>query len=100
MRLRDIFGRPADQPPEHIAELYRRVGKLDATTSSLELQWQSYRDELRRLVQRLEKRDQRAELKTSHDDAPQPTNGDGVVSQYPPLDAISVAVHQRRQRRR
>lgn len=39
---------------------WKRIGRLEAEVESLRLQWASYRDELHRLVQRLEKRDQRA----------------------------------------
>lgn len=53
--------RPApDIPPAEWNRLQRQVGKLEAEVESLELKWTSYRDELRRLVQRLEKREQRA----------------------------------------
>lgn len=41
------------------AEDLRRLGRLEAAVESLELKWIGYRDELKKLVNRLEKRDER-----------------------------------------
>lgn len=41
------------------AEDLRRLGRLEAGVESLELKWVSTRDELKKLVNRLEKRDER-----------------------------------------
>lgn len=46
-----------DMSPED----WKRIGRLEAEVETLRLQWANYRDELKRLVNRLEKRDQRAE---------------------------------------
>jgi len=45
------------------ADLVRRCGRLEAEVENLGLQWVGYRDEIKRLVNRLEKRDQRAEAR-------------------------------------
>jgi len=39
------------------------MGRLEAQVESLELKWTNYRDEIKKLVNRLEKREQRAEKK-------------------------------------
>lgn len=60
---------PADVPKPDPTESPRsrdfwlRIGRLEADVASLVMQWAAYRDELRRLVNRLEKRDQRAEAR-------------------------------------
>lgn len=61
MGLLDWFRTRPPEVPEHYVELVRRVGRMEAETERLSLVWESYRDEMKRLVQRLEKRDQRAE---------------------------------------
>jgi vancomycin resistance protein YoaR len=48
-------------------EDWKRIGRLEAEVESLRLQWAGYRDELKRLVNRLEKRDQRAEAREKAD---------------------------------
>lgn len=99
MSLLDLFRRTPDaEPPAHVAELYRKVGRLDAAVDGLELKWETYRDELRRLVQRLEKRDQRA---SASEVARSDTNGDGVGVGVPhDPDPITSAIHARRRARR
>ncbi len=57
MGLFDIFNRP---PPAPTVDEARRMGRLEAEVERLGLEWLAYRDELKRLVSRLEKRDQRA----------------------------------------
>lgn len=37
----------------------RRLGRMEAAVETLELKWEGYRDELKKLVNRLEKRDER-----------------------------------------
>lgn len=46
--------------PTHEADLLRRIGRLEADVESIKLQWVDFKDVLNRMVQRLEKRDQRA----------------------------------------
>ena len=61
---------PAGPPgPESTidADLVRRLGKNEAECENLILQWQGYRDEIKRLVNRLEKRDQRAEAREAEE---------------------------------
>jgi len=61
--LSDLFRRAPARVPESDSELWRRVGRLEAdveTLQGLKLSWADYRDQLHRLVNRLEKRDQRA----------------------------------------
>lgn len=56
MGLFDRKKRHADPPPDFYVEL----GKLKGEVESLTIQWASWKDEMRRLLQRMEKRDQRA----------------------------------------
>lgn len=66
-----LFSRP--DPPEHVVNLplddytafVRRIAVLEANVEGLELKWSSYLDQMKRLVNRLEKRDERAEKKES-----------------------------------
>lgn len=60
MGLFDKSRRGPDAQAEHERDVLLRLGRLEADVESLKLQWASYRDELKRLVNRLEKRDQRA----------------------------------------
>lgn len=60
MSLLDLFRRSPAELPEHYVELVRRQGRIEAEVERLDLIWTAYRDELKRLVARLEKRDQRA----------------------------------------
>lgn len=85
MGLFDSFSRPATEVPEHYVDLVRRVGRCEAETERLSLIWEAYRDELKRLVSRLEKRDQRAQARV---------NGDPT----PPLDPVSARILERRHR--
>jgi len=63
------FRRP--DPPKQVIDIpladytafVRRQAVLEATLEALEMKWVAYRDELKRLVNRLEKRDSRAEAK-------------------------------------
>jgi len=79
MSLLDWFRRPRDAappaPPSTDEWLAR--GRLEAEVNTLRLEWMGYKDQLNRLVQRLEKRDQRA---AAREEAPAPepeANGDG-----------------------
>lgn len=45
------------------SEDLRRMGRLEAQVETLQLQWVNYRDEIKKLVNRLEKREQRYEQK-------------------------------------
>jgi len=72
-------------------DLIRRCGRLEAEVENLGLQWVGYRDEIKRLVNRLEKRDQRAEAR----DAEQPELPEG--SPDPPRrDVVTERVLARR----
>jgi len=73
------------------ADLVRRCGRLEAEVENLGLQWVGYRDELKRLVNRLEKRDQRAEAR----EAEQPDGGDGSED-TPRRDVVTERVLARR----
>ena len=57
----DMFSRRKITPLE--SEDLRRMGRLEAAVESLELKWVNYRDEIKKLVNRLEKREQRLEQK-------------------------------------
>lgn len=86
MGLLDVFRRGQRAEPEE----WRRLGRLEAEVESLGLQWRAYRDELKRLVNRLEKRDARAEERERVASAPPPE---------PLVDEITQRVHERRSRR-
>ena len=70
MGLLDWFRRaPAPPPVDPVGEWQAR-GRLEAKVDSLELQWATYRDQLNKLVQRLEKRDQRAAAREAQEVVP------------------------------
>lgn len=54
-----MFGRKKEH--EFTSEEMRKLGRLEAVVESLELKWVIYRDEMKKLVNRLEKRDERLE---------------------------------------
>jgi hypothetical protein len=83
------WSRPA-KPLE--SEDLRRMGRLEARLESIELQWASYRDELKRLVNRIEKRDQRAEARAEREAA----EAEAGEPEFPALDATSARIHARR----
>jgi len=58
---------PAGKESALDADLIRRCGRLEAEVENLGLQWVGYRDEIKRLVNRLEKRDQRAEAREAEE---------------------------------
>lgn len=60
MGLLDFLRRPAPAPPPTTPEEWKARGRLEAEVERLSLEWLAYRDEIKRLVARLEKRDQRA----------------------------------------
>lgn len=60
MGLWDWFRRRPDVAQEDWRKVWSDLGKVEARTEKLEFAWNDYRDQLNRLVQRLEKRDQRA----------------------------------------
>ncbi len=88
MGLLDIFRR--SRPLE--SDDLRRMGRLEAKVESIELQWVDYRDQLKRLVQRLEKRDQRAEQRELAQTEPD------EISQ--PVDEVTARVWARRKSNR
>ena len=57
----DMFGR-TKHPPLESKDLLR-MGRLEAEVESLQIKWSTMRDELLKLVRRLEKRDERAAAK-------------------------------------
>lgn len=72
-----------------------RIGRLEAEVESLALKWESYRDEIKRLVNRLEKRDQRAaerEARMADETPVEP------VEPEPEIDEITARVLARRNR--
>lgn len=64
-----MFRRPATLHEAFRADDARRLGRLEAEVERLSLQWVAYRDELKRLVNRLEKREQRAEERAQRESA-------------------------------
>ncbi len=64
-----LFSRPdkpeqvVNLPLEDYTAFVRRIAVLEANVEGLELKWSSYLDQMKRLVNRLEKRDERAEKK-------------------------------------
>lgn len=95
-----IFGRRDNTPPpvavpvDDYTALVRRLGRLEAEVESLGLQWIGYRDELKRLANRLERRDQRALERESRSSE----GGNGAPPQVEAPDAISQLVLARRKR--
>lgn len=69
------------------------MGRLEADVESIKLQWVSYRDELRRLVNRLEKRAERDEKKAREKGI------DQSEDQSPGSDVITQRVLKRRNKR-
>ena len=54
---------PLTVPPAPVVDAVKEWearGRLEAKVNTLELEWAAYRDQINKLVQRLEKRDQRA----------------------------------------
>lgn len=73
------------------------MGRLEAQVESLELKWSNYRDELKKLVNRLEKREERAEKKlreTSNSDE----NHTILDQNFDEIDEVSQRVLARRLR--
>lgn len=89
---RDTSRQPVAVPLDDYTALVRRMGRLEAEVETLSLQWISYRDELRRLAARLEKRDQRAQERESRE---REGNG-GPPPGANDLDEISQLVLARR----
>lgn len=58
--LLDWFRRSPAATPPTAPEEWQARGRLEAEVSRLSLEWIAYKDQLNRLVSRLEKRDQRA----------------------------------------
>lgn len=82
MGLLDIFRRPRAAPPTTPEEWQAR-GRLEAAVSRLELEWVDYRDQLRRLAARIEKRDQRAAARDSRE----ASEHEGAAQHYDELEA-------------
>ena len=77
MGLLDRF-KSTNIPVSEWTSTQRTIGKLQADHERLELSWQAYRDELRKLVQRWEQRESRARRKEATqeeeaDEQPEPT---------------------------
>lgn len=79
-------GKPEDA--DRVRETLVRMGRIEGEVESLHMQWASYKDELKRLVQRLEKRDQRAAERAQ---AEQPDQ-----DPYSHLDQVSQRILRRR----
>lgn len=93
-----MFGR-RDKPVQPVSltldeytALVRRLGRLEAEVESLGLQWAGYRDEMKRLANRLERRDQRAQERETR--AAEGSNGGPPPIEAP--DPISARVLARR----
>lgn len=75
----------------------RRIGRLEAEVESLELKWVLFRDELKKLVNRLEKREERAEKRRlEHENNGEVVNKEPDVDEF--LDVVSQRVIARRNR--
>ena len=87
-----MFGHTKKRPLE--SEDLRRMGRLEAQVESLELKWVNYRDEIKKLVNRLEKREERLEKKLRElaDETPQIVKDDNNGE----IDEISARVLARR----
>ncbi len=82
------------------SEEMRQLGRLEAAVETLELKWVGYRDEIKKLVSRLEKREQRLEEKlraAAAQDEEIPNNGDSSIAAV--VDETSERVLRRRQSR-
>lgn len=62
------------------------MGRLEAAVESLELKWVNYRDEIKKLVNRLEKREQRLEQKLNATE----NNGGSAETISVPQETIDV----------
>lgn len=88
-----LFRRP--DPPKQVVDvsledysaMCRKLGRLEAQVESIELVWHNYRDQISRLIQRLEKREERQKKK----DATQEQSENG-----PQIDPVSARIHARR----
>ena len=88
MGLKDILRRT----PDLDVDTLKRLGNLEGRFEGLQLQWVTYRDELRKLAQRLEKRDQRAATTTQREEPP-----DQVEPETPTYaDEVDQRVRRRR----
>lgn len=93
-----MFGRRNSPPPpvpvplDDYTAMIRRMGRLEAQVETLDLQWIAYRDELKRLAARLERRDQRAQERETRE--AEGSNGGPPNLEAP--DAISAHVLARR----
>ena len=70
-------------------DILLRLGRLEAENERLDLEWKAYRDELKRLVNRLEKRDQREASRIAQD-------RDEPLEALSPSDEITARVLARR----
>ncbi len=87
-----MFGRTKKPPLE--SEDLRRMGRLEAAVETLELKWVGYRDEIKKLVSRLEKRDQRQEQRLRAAAAEPDENGNSEPVST--LDPITEKLFRRR----
>lgn len=90
-----MFGRKKEH--EFTSEEMRKLGRLEAVVESLELKWTIYRDELKKLVSRLEKREERLEKKLR--EAGDTVNSvETAIDNGPPVDEVTARVLRRRNR--
>jgi len=90
-----MFGRKKDH--EFTSEEMRKLGRLEAVVESLELKWTIYRDEMKKLVNRLEKRDERLEKKLRESDNTE-NSVETAIENGPQMDEITTRVLRRRNR--
>lgn len=75
-----MFGLRKITPLE--SEDLRRMGRLEAAVESLELKWVNYRDEIKKLVNRLEKREERLEKRLAEDAKTNITANGGALPEF------------------
>jgi len=74
------------------------MGRLEAAVESLELKWTNYRDEIKKLVSRLEKREERLEKKLRETtDTVEPVNNEPSKDEF--VDITTQRVLARRNKR-
>jgi len=89
-----MFGRKEKPPLE--SEDMRRVGRMEARMETLELKWSMQRDEMLKLVRRLEKREERAVQKERELAAEIADSANSILA--PGVDEITERVNARRNR--
>lgn len=77
-----------------------KLGRCEAAIETLELKWVGYRDEIKKLVSRLEKRDQRAEQKLRQAASQDDESGNNELNSCADvIDEVSNRVLARRKSR-